>query len=105
MFPSNLPFSQLEHQLLDLVPPCSALPSTGEGSGGHQHGWDPLLGTQQPRQPVPVVLHQGWWPAPLAPTCSLKSRRDPAGFVWRWILTHPAWGCASTEGPREQRVG
>lgn len=27
MFPSNLPFSQLEHQLLDPVPPCSALPA------------------------------------------------------------------------------
>lgn len=27
MFPSNLLFSQLEHQLLDLVPPCSALPA------------------------------------------------------------------------------
>lgn len=59
MFPSNLLFSQLEHQLLDLVPPLFSPPSTGEGSGGHRHGWDPLLGSRQPRQPVSVVLCQG----------------------------------------------
>lgn len=60
MFPSNLLFSQLEHQLLDLVPLLLSPPSTGERSGGHRHGWDPLLGIRQPRQSVPVVLCQGW---------------------------------------------
>lgn len=80
-------------------------PSTGEGSGGHRHGWDALLGTQQPRQPVPVVLHQGWWSGPSASPCSLKSRRDATVFIWRGILTHPGWGCANTEGPRETGMG
>lgn len=85
--------------------PLLSPPSTGEGSGGHRHGWDALLGTQQPRQPVPVVLHQGWWSGPSASPCSLKSRRDATVFIWRGILTHPGWGCANTEGPSEMGVG
>lgn len=85
--------------------PLLSPPSTGEGSGGHRHGWDALLGTQQPRQPVPVVLHQGWWSGPSASPCSLKSRRDATVFIWRGILTHPGWGCANTEGPSETGMG
>lgn len=55
--------------------PLLSPPGAGKGHGGSQHGWDPPLGTQQPRpgeqsslrQP-PVVPHpQGWWLPPLAP--------------------------------------
>lgn len=104
MFPSNLLFSQLEHQLLDLVPPCSALPalprevgaidragtlSWAPSSRGSLCPWSSVRAGDQVRRDPPR---------------SLKSRRGPQAFVWRWILTHPGWA-VQTRGDQGSRAG